>query len=135
MAQNRQQRRAAKKAAPKKKPDWTKLTREERQEKLFRNGITDKDLKKAFDDGYKAGFTETSDSVIKTIYAAICLALNDEFGFGRDRCARALNRTDYHVLNTLTSQEIVDDVYNRMKLAIYFKEPFDRVVAEDDNAN
>lgn len=125
---NRQQRRAVK---PKKKPIWHGLTKEEKQEKLFRNGITIKDLEANYAKGFDAGFAAASEPIVRTLYAAVCLTLNELHGFGRERCMKVLQVLDNHLLTTLASDEAIDEVYKRMKLEINFAEPFDRIEMSD----
>lgn len=98
-----------------------------KMDRLQRNGITVADLKENYDKGWHDGFYESGDMVIRSCYAAICLALNDLYGFGQKRCMAVLNVMDQHLTMTLTSQEAIDEVYNRMGLQIEFQEAFDRV--------
>lgn len=96
-------------------------------DRLMQNGITPEDLKNEYDKGYTEGFKAAAEPVIRSCFAATCLALNDLHKFGASRCAAVLNLVDRHMTETLTSVEIIDDVYDRMKLRLDFKEPFDRV--------
>lgn len=107
------------------------IRREEARQKLIarlsQNGITPEDLKAEYDKGYEAGFTAAGEPVIRSCFAATCLALNDLHKFGSGRCAAVLKAVDQYMTQTLTSVEIIDEVYERMKLRLDFKEPFDRV--------
>lgn len=129
---NRQQRRAQMKAQKRQqkapKPKYTSMTKQERMEALCKNGITPKDLQEEYSKGYEAGFMAGGDPVLKSCYAAMCLALNDLYGFGHKRCLDVLRATEGHMLETLSSQEAIEEVYKRMKLQIDFKDPFDRIV-------
>lgn len=98
-----------------------------KMDRLQRNGITVADLKENYDKGWQDGFHESGDMVIRSCYAAICLALNDLHGFGQKRCMDVLNAVDEHMTMTLSSSEAIDEVYKRMGLMIEFKEPFDRI--------
>lgn len=120
---NRAQRRAARKATP----ACMRATKEQKISALLKNGITMEDLEAEFHKGYKAGFNDAAPATFKTIFAATCLALHDLYGFGPERCAKVLQAVDGHVLTTLDSEEIIDDVWKRVGLRIDFKEPFDRV--------
>lgn len=130
---NRQQRRAQMKAQKRQqkapKPKYLSMTKEERMDALVKNGITPKDLEKNFEIGYDAGFKDASTQVVKTVYAAVCLALNDKkYGFGKKRCADVLRAVENHVLYSLSSEEAIEEVYKRMKLQLDFGEPFDRII-------
>lgn len=129
---NRQQRRAQMKAQKRQqktpKPKYLSMTKEQCMDALCKNGITPKDLKSEYDKGFEAGFMAGGNPVLKTCYAAMCLALNDLYGFGHKRCLDVLRAAEEHILETLSSQEAIEEVYNRMKLKIDFKDPFDRIV-------
>lgn len=124
---NRQQRRAQKRAEKKPEPHYKSLTKQERMDALVKNGITIKDLEQNYTDGYNAGFKDACPSTFKTIYAAICLALNEKHGFGRKRCMDVLQEVDRIVIEYLTSMEAIDEVYKRMGLYLDFDEGIERI--------
>lgn len=124
---NRQQRRAAKQSAPKKKPVGHNLTTEEKKARLLKNGITVEDLQRNYELGYAKGIKDASMPTIKVIYAAVCLAMNKHWGFGRKRCVKLLRAVDEQLLETLTSAEAVQAVWDKMHLELHFDEPFDRI--------
>lgn len=128
---NRQQRRAQKKE---KVPAYHRLTIEERKEKLMRNGITPEDLTRAYENGYNHGFSDACPSTFKSIYAAVCLVLNEKHGFGRKRCRDVLNAVDTCVIDQLTSTEAIDAVYEKIGLELDFGETLDDRVKERGTA-
>lgn len=77
--------------------------------------------------GYKDGFSKAAPCVTKTIYAAIALALSELYGFGRKRITDVLQTVDSHVLNTLASEEIIDDVWKRVGLVLDFNDPLEPI--------
>ena len=111
---NRKQRRAANKALP----AWQRQTKDQIMAGLVQNGITpeyvDKECKRHFDAGYSKG----AEHSFKMIYAAVCLAANDLHGFGRKRCYDLLIAIDQHVLCSLTTEEAMNAVFERMGLRI-----------------
>lgn len=107
---NRADRRKAKKNQ-KKAPVWAKLTKLEKQEKLFRNGITDKDLRKAYDDGYKAAMDQLSGFTMKMLYCATAIALHKLFKFGEERIIRTLDE----IQQTMCDEISVQDMFDRCK--------------------
>ena len=126
---NRKQRRAARKAEPR----YVRgLTREQRAAKLARNGITVEDLDKACAENLKRGIAEGEKMTYRTIYAAVCLALNELHGFGSKRCADVLKRADQIALESLGSGDLMDGVWERMKLRLDFDQPFDRIEEVDE---
>ena len=88
--------------------------------RISRNGITLDDLKYAEDEGYKRGFNAGIENTMRTCYAAICLALNELHGFGSERCRRVLNNVDDKVVMALTSDDVIQEVFDRMGLKIDF---------------
>ena len=107
-------------------------TKDERIKALVKNGITPDDMASEYKKGWDAGFAQATEPVVKTIYAAVCLALNDLHGFGRERCIRVLKRVDWHLFNSLSSMEAIDAVYDRMHLRLDFSDPFERVTEDDE---
>ena len=128
---NRRERRAQKKV---KAPSYHRLTIEERQEKLMKNGITPEDLKRSYENGYRHGFAEASPATFKIIYAAVCLTLNEMHGFGMKRCRDVLNAVDACVVDHLTSAEAIEAVYKKIGLEIDFGETLDERVKERETA-
>lgn len=134
---NREQRRAQKKAQrgqPKpKQPQYLRMTKQQRMDALVKNGITIKDLEENYNKGYEAGFAVASGPVIKTCYAAVCLALNELHGFGMKRCKDVLNLVDEKILFSLTSMETIEEVWKKIGLQIDFNEVVsDRITERED---
>ncbi len=100
---------------------------------LVKNGITIKDLEENYNKGYEAGFAVASGPVIKTCYAAVCLALNELHGFGMKRCKDVLNLVDEKILFSLTSMETIEEVWQKIGLQIDFNEVVsDRITERED---
>lgn len=95
--------------------------------RIEQNGITIADLEKEFDKGYSAGFNAAAEPTYKTMMAAICLALKDLYGWGKKRIKDVLDAVDNKVIYSLTSSELVDEVFDTIGLQLLFGEPFDRV--------
>lgn len=134
---NREQRRAQKKAQrgqPKpKQPQYLRMTKQQRMDALVKNGITIKDLEENYNKGYEAGFAVASGPVIKTCYAAVCLALNELHGFGMKRCKDVLNLVDEKILFSFTSMETIEEVWQKIGLQIDFNEVVsDRITERED---
>lgn len=101
--------------------------RKKKMAELQRNGITLKDLEENYDNGFREGFKKAAEPIVRGCYAGVCLALNDLYGFGHKRCADVLNALDNHITMSLTTSELIDEVWERMGLKIEFKEVFDRI--------
>ena len=120
---NREQRRKAKKQAPRKTPAYRRMTIEERKDALVKNGITPKDL----EEQYARGRDDGIETTFKTVYAAACLVLHGLEGDGAKRCKRFLQRLDDTVINAFTSGETIDEVWQKIGLELEFHESFDRI--------
>lgn len=116
---NRAQRRAAKKQ----KPKWQRMTQDQRINAMCKNGITPKDVDDAYNKGYKEGVDRASATIMKDAYAAFLMAAHEVFGFGRDRCRRLLYAADERVVNSLASDEAVEEVFREVGVSINFYEP------------
>lgn len=131
---NRQQRRAANK----KKPAYLRESPQELAKKLVKNGITADDLKRNYDTGFADGFKAAGEPIVKGCFAAVCLALNELHGFGKKRCYDVLSAVDRHMLYSLTTDEAIQEVWDKIGLQLLFDEPFDRVQEidrkDDENA-
>lgn len=119
---NRQQRRAYQKSLP----AYQKMSKEARINALVKNGITPDDLKKCREEGYQMGV----ESAVIQCYAAMCLALNEQFGFGRERLLRALTAVDEKVVFAIDSAEMCEDVFRKFGIRMDFSQGMDRVQEE-----
>lgn len=124
---NRKQRREAKRDAPKKKPIFHNMTRQERIERICKNGITLDDLKRNYDDGFNAGYKLAGEDAVKACYAALCLALHELHGFGQKRCKDVLKAVDDAILYRLTGDDLIQDVFDKIGLTINFSDPMERI--------
>lgn len=109
---NRQQRRAQERA----------------EQKLVRMGDVLRAKNPLADDvwrqGYNAGLRAGSEFVIKDCYAAAVLALHDLEGYGTKRNTRFLQVMDGYIVNSLSTEEIIDEALQRAGVSINFREPF-----------
>lgn len=116
---NRQQRRAAARRQTVSLPK----SQEKLVAGLYKNGITDQDLKAEWYKGLEAGRAEG----IYSCYAAAILAAQDELSLDRASLMRLIKRLDEHVCNTLSSKEAIDNVYEKTGITITFDNPFGHV--------
>lgn len=120
--------RAARRADKKSKPSYMRnMTAAEIQKRFVQQGISPDDLVVEYRKGYNAGWREAGEPIVRGCYAAICLALNEMHGFGCKRCKDVLNKVDQVMLYTLTSEEAIQEVWDKIGLKLTFSETFDRV--------
>lgn len=97
---------------------------EELKARLLRNGITQEDLKRNYDIGFKDGIHSTWSMT----FAACMLALSELYGFGQERCFRVLQKIYYHIQFTLDNAELVQEVYDRTGLEIVLDDDMEPIV-------
>lgn len=106
------------------------LTPQEKLKLLYKNGITAFDLKCEFERGYRMAQTE----MVKTCYAAVCLALKETMHFGRERILRVLTCMDGKIVTTIDSEEIMDETFDKTGIKIDFNQSMsqDRITRKDE---
>lgn len=108
---NRADRRKAMKAQPR----WKRtMTVEQRQAALVKNGIRPEDVDEAYQRGYEEGNRRATEFSSYAMCAALGLALNDLYGFGKKRVVRTLNLASEYMINSFTSRELMEEVYKRI---------------------
>lgn len=116
--------RADRRAKKKQQPRWNKrFTSDQRINAMCKNGITPQDVDNAYQRGYKEAITNVSDYCMKDCYAAFLLAAHEVFGFGHDRCLRLLRAADDRIVNSLSSDESIQEVFNKLGVSINFYDP------------
>ncbi len=115
---NRKQRRAAAKRQPLNMP----MSQQKLLANLCKNGITNEDLKTEFFKGVEAGRR----AAIKTIYAAVLYAAND-MQMDNEHMDMLIKAVDRHVCDTLSSEEVIDNVYRDTGYRLTFADPFETI--------
>lgn len=122
-ARFREERRAAYRAlSPAEKARMK--TVQDAKARIERNGITLEDMKANYHLGWGDGYKAAGEQVVRSCYAAICLALNELHGFGEKRCLAVLRNIDEKIMYSLDSAEAIQQVYDRMGLELDFTTPF-----------
>ncbi len=98
----------------------------EQKANLFRNGITEKDLKEEFTRGYGAGWEDGRSNLYKTLIACICLVM-DEKGVDRDEIINFLREVDGRVALSVDEKDESDEVIDRMGIELQFHRAIDRI--------
>lgn len=84
-------------------------------------------LAKAMADSEKEARNQAVEYCFHSIYAAVLLAAQEVYGFGHKRAWRLLKRADEIICTVLDSEEIIQEVWERMGLEINFREGIDRI--------
>lgn len=99
---------------------------------IGKSGFLEEELQKAREQGFKEGFNRAGMDIIRCCYAGICIALHDEFGFGAERCYRAVKACDEKIKWALHHSELTEELIRKSGLKIDWNEPFERVQRVDD---
>ena len=103
---NRADRRRERKALPR----YQRMTLQQQKAALFKNGITSKEL----NDEYNRGFEDGKNFAGWAMCAALGLAMNDLYGFGKKRVTRTLNLAARYMFKSFTTRELIEEVYKRI---------------------
>lgn len=87
---------------------------------LAQNGITPEDLVKEYKRGWDAATREIASFQLKMFYGGFALAMKREFGFGRERTARALKTAENIMIEELTTVEMVERVLKETGMIMRF---------------
>lgn len=80
---------------------------------LQRNGITQKDLDVAYNDGYKEGYLFSAEAFMKRMYAAIAMELI-EAGNPKDDVVSFMHGVDHRFSVIFDADEEIDKVYDNI---------------------
>lgn len=120
--------RAARRADRKSKPSYMRnMTAAEIQKRFVQQGISPADLEAEYRKGYNAGWREAGYPIVKGCYAAVCLALHELHGFGHKRCHDVLAEIDRVMLYQLTTDEAIQEVWDKVGLKLIFDDPLERI--------
>lgn len=84
-------------------------------------------LAKAMANSEKEARNQAVEYCFHSIYAAVLLAAQEVYGFGHKRAWRLLKRVDEIVCTALSSEEVIQEVWERMGLEINFREGVERI--------
>lgn len=115
--------RASRRSDKKKLSRYQRMNPVQKEIAMIKNGITQKDLDDAYNRGYNDAVDITTNFCLKDAYAAFLLAAHEEFGFGHARCKRLLCAADKKVVQSLSSEEAINEVFKKLGLSINFYDP------------
>ena len=108
--------------------EWVRSGQAEKVRSLQRNGITQKDLDDAFNDGYKKGYDKAGTSFFRQMYAAIAKELH-EAGNSSEEIVSFLHGVDHRFAVMFDADDEIDDVFNLIgvRINVYNKNSIDRI--------
>lgn len=100
---------------------------EELRLKFFRNGITEKDVQKAYEDGTKEGQRFAENFAFHAIYAAFLITMIDHHGIDADKAVDMLIEMDRQVILCAEDQELADEAYEKTGVELHWEDAVGRI--------
>ena len=100
---------------------------EELRLKFFRNGITAKDVQKAYEDGTKEGRKFAEDFAFHAIYAAFLITMIDKHGMDADEAIDLLVEIDRQTVLCVEDSELADEAYEKTGIELNWESAIDRI--------
>lgn len=105
-----------------------KLTpQEELRLKFFRNGITEKDVQNAYEQGIKEGRKFAEDFAFHAIYAAFLITMIDHHKMDMDEAVDMLIEMDKQVVLCAEDQELADEAYEKTGVELHWEDAVGRI--------
>ena len=100
---------------------------EELRLKFFRNGITEKDVQKAYEDGTNEGRRFAENFAFHAIYAAFLITMIDHHGIDADKAVDMLIEMDRQVILCAEDQELADEAYEKTGVELHWEDAVGRI--------
>lgn len=125
MGLNRQMRRRQERQQVR---DWKATGRYDQILSIQRNGITQKDLDSAYNDGYGKGYETGATGFFRQMYAAIAKELH-EAGNGTDDILQFLHGVDHRFAVMFDADEEIEEVFDLIgvRINVYNSNSIDRI--------
>lgn len=101
---------------------------EELRLKFFRNGITEKDVQKAYEDGLKEGRKFAEDFAFHTIYAAFLITMIDKHGMDADKAVDLLIEIDRQTVICVEDNDLVKEAYEKTGIELSWTDAIERII-------
>ena len=88
----------------------------------------------AYNKGWNEGSQHGVRFTIKDCYAAALLAMKKLGNYGHNGGMKLMSEMDEIIAHRLTTEELIDEVFEQMGIRINFREPFDRIEEVDVDA-
>lgn len=100
---------------------------EELRLKFFRNGITEKDVQKAYEKGAQEGRKFAEDFAFHTIYAAFLITMIDHHGMDADEAVDLLIEIDRQTVLCVEDTDLVDEAYEKTGVQLNWEDAVERI--------
>ena len=100
---------------------------EELRLKFFRNGITEKDVQKAYEKGAQEGRKFAEDFAFHTIYAAFLITMIDHHGMDADEAVDLLVEIDRQTVLCVEDTDLVEEAYEKTVIELSWTDAIERI--------
>ena len=100
---------------------------EELRLKFFRNGITEKDVQKAYEKGTQEGRRFAEDFAFHTIYAAFLITMIDKHGMDADEAVDLLIEIDRQTVLCVEDTDLVKEAYEKTGIELNWTDAIERI--------
>lgn len=100
---------------------------EELRLKFFRNGITEKDVQKAYEKGEQEGRKFAEDFAFHTIYAAFLITMIDKHGMDADEAVDLLIEIDRQTVLCVEDTDLVEEAYEKTGIELSWTDAIERI--------
>lgn len=100
---------------------------EELRLKFFRNGITEKDVQKAYEKGAQEGRKFAEDFAFHTIYAAFLITMIDKHGMDADEAVDLLVEIDRQTVLCVEDTDLVEEAYEKTGIELSWTDAIERI--------
>lgn len=101
---------------------------EQLRAQFYRNGITEADVQKAYEQGTQEGRKFAEDFAFHTIYAAFLITMIDKHGMDADEVVDLLIEIDRQTVLCVEDTDLVDEAYEKTGVQLNWKDAVERIV-------
>ena len=124
---SREMRRAKVRADRKALMEIPLTTVEQLRAQFYRNGITEADVQKAYEQGTQEGRKFAEDFAFHTIYAAFLITMIDRHGMDADEAVDLLIEIDKQTVLCVEDTDLVDEAYEKTGVQLNWEDAVERI--------
>lgn len=101
---------------------------EQLRAQFYRNGITEADVQKAYEQGTQEGRKFAEDFAFHTIYAAFLITMIDKHGMDADEAVNLLIEIDKQTVLCVEDTDLVDEAYEKTGVQLNWEDAVERII-------
>lgn len=103
---------------------------EQLRAQFYRNGITEADVQKAYEQGTQEGRRFAEDFAFHTIYAACLITMVEKHGMDADEAVDLLIEIDRQTVLCAEDSELVEEAYRKTGVQLHWEDAVGRITRE-----